>query len=81
MKPIETEHTNSILKAPPGQENEVMDLPITRLNFDDGTRGVESCWKLSKEELDEVMRTGKVYFTCMGDTHPPILLTTKSLLD
>lgn len=43
MKPIETEHTNSILKAPPGQENEVMDLHITRLNFGDGTRGVESC--------------------------------------
>jgi len=81
MKPIETEHTNSILKAPPGQENEVMDLPITRLQFDDDLSGVESCWELSKEELDEVTRTGRVYFTCMGDTHPPILLTTKSLLD
>lgn len=81
MKPIETEHTNSILKVPPGQENEVMDLHITRLNFGDGTRGVESCCKLSKEELDEVMRTGRIYFTCMGDTHPPIPLTTKSLLD
>lgn len=81
MKPIKTEHTNSVLKAPPGQENEVMDLPIARLQFDDGSRGVESCWELSKEELEEVMITGRIHFTCMGDTHPPILLTTKSLLD
>lgn len=81
MKPITTEHTNSVLKVPEGQEKEVMDLPITRLKFGDGTRAVESCWELSKEELEEVKKTGRIHFTCIGNTHPPILLTTKSLLD
>lgn len=81
MKPIKTEHTNSVLKAPEGQEDSVIDLPITRLCFEDGTHAVESCWQLSKKELEEVQKTGKIYFTCMGDTHPPVLLSSKSQLE
>lgn len=77
MKPIKTDTTNSILK---GSDN-VDDLPITRLEFSDGTHGVESCWKLSKEELERVKETGKVYFLAVGDTHPPILLSAKSQLE
>lgn len=80
MKPIKTNTTNSILKAPKGSDN-VDDLPITRLEFSDGTHGVESCWELSKEELERVKETGKVYFLAVGDTHPPILLSTKSQLE
>lgn len=81
MKAIVTEHTNSVLMAQEDQKNEVADLPITRVQFQDGTRAVESCWELSKEEIEEVMRTGRVYFVCMGDTHPPIVLRDKSLLE
>lgn len=81
MKPIKTEYTNSNLKAPKGQEESVIDLPITRLYLENGTHAVESCWQLSNEELEEVKRTGKVYFICMGDTHPAILLSSKSMLE
>lgn len=81
MKPIKTEHTNSILKAPKGQEDSVIDLPITRLCLEDRTHVVESCWQLSKEELEQVEKTGNIYFACMGDTHPPILLSFKSLAE
>lgn len=50
MKPVITETTNTFLKAP--LENpEVIDLPITRFKFDNGTIGIESCWELSEEEL------------------------------
>lgn len=77
MKPIKTINTNSVLRAPEGIEN-VDDLPITKLEFSDGLHAIESCWKLSESELDEVKRTGRVYFLALGDIHPPILLSTKS---
>lgn len=77
MKPVKTEKSISVLKG----YGEVADLPIIRLEFDDGSHAVESCWQLSKEELEKVKETGKVYFVCMGDTHPPILLSAKSQLD
>jgi hypothetical protein len=80
MKPIETSSTNSILKAPQDSEN-VIDLPITRLQYMDGTHAVESCWEMSEEELEIVKKTGRVYFACFGQTHPPILLSAKSQLE
>ena len=81
MKPIEDKHSPSILKEPKGQEDSVIDLLITRLKYQDGSEAVESCWQLSKEELEEVNKSGKIYFVCMGSTHPPILLSSKSQLD
>lgn len=80
MKPIKNKNTNSILRAPEGSKN-VIDLPITRIKYEDGSHAVESCWELSKEELEKVKETGKVYFVCMGDTHPPILLSAESQLE
>lgn len=77
MKPVKTENSNAVLK---GYGN-VADLPITRLVYEDGSRAVESCWELSKEELEQVIKTGKVYFVCIGNTHPPILLSAKSELE
>lgn len=74
MKPIKTENSNSVLKG----YGDVADLPITRLEYEDGSHAVESCWELSKEELEKVKETGKIYFVCIGETHPPILLSAKS---
>lgn len=76
MKPVKTENSNSVLK---GYGN-VIDLPITRLEYKDGSHAVESCWELSKEELEKIKETGKLYFVCIGDTHPPILLSAESQL-
>jgi hypothetical protein len=70
MKPIRTNTTNCILK---GNNDNVDDLPVTRVQYGDGTPAVESCWELSKEEIDQVSKTGKLYFLCLGTTHPPIL--------
>jgi hypothetical protein len=80
MKPVKTQNTNSVLKAPEDSEN-VIDLPITRLKYNDGQNAVESCWELSEEELKNVIETKKIYFVCMGETHPPILLSAKSQLE
>ena len=35
---------------------------------------VISCWKLTKEELDLINKTGRVYLTVLGETMPPVAL-------
>ncbi|MBU3107169.1 hypothetical protein [Clostridium gasigenes] len=80
MKPIKTKTSNSILRGSEGAPK-VIDLPITRLQGPNGEQLVESCWELSKEELNEVSKTGKIYFLCVGATHPPILLSTSPAVE
>ncbi|MEX0083547.1 hypothetical protein AB2T90_14040 [Clostridium butyricum] len=76
MKPVKTKNTNCTLK---GNNDDVIDLPVTRFEYDDGTPAVESCWELSQEELKEIKKTGRLYFRCFGNTHPPILLSSDSI--
>jgi len=77
MKPIETETTNFILK---GKDENVVDLPVTRIEFNDGTLGVASCWQLSDEEVSELVKTTRLYFCCLAPTHAPSLLSAFSVL-
>lgn len=78
MKAIKTSTTNGVLK---GYGDNVFDLPVTNLTYSDGVHAVESCWELSAEEIEEVKRTGRIYFTCLGRTHPPIMLDTHSAVE
>jgi hypothetical protein len=73
MIPVKTETTNCILK---GTSPDVMDLPVTRYHTDDGIPAVQSCWQLSDDELQEVIKTGVIHFSIYGNTHPPICLST-----
>jgi hypothetical protein len=76
--PVDFPEKNDVLKAQPGTEAWVRDLPIFRqgLSFTaDGQRLDQctvSCWQLTPEEQAEVARTGVVYFQAFGRTHPPI---------
>jgi hypothetical protein len=69
---------NDVLKAAPGTEDHVNDLPIFRPTFAQVQAGqlpcVVSCATLSPEELAEVNRTGVVYLQVLGHTHPPVAL-------
>lgn len=78
MNAIRTNSTNGVLR---GNGEDVYDLPVTNLVYEDGTPAVESCWELSQEEIDEVARTGRIYFRCFGRTHPPILLSAHSAVE
>jgi hypothetical protein len=78
MKAIKTESTNTVLL---GNSENVFDLPVTGVDFEDGTVGVESCWELNKEEIEEVIKTGRVYLLCLSNTHPPIAPAVHSILD
>lgn len=47
-------------------------VAVTRVQMTDETLGFISCWKLTPQELEEVMKTGRIWLTVMGDTHPGV---------
>ncbi len=49
-------------------------LSVLRTQTTGGVPVVVSCWKLTKEELEEVNRTGRVWLTVLGITMPPVAL-------
>ena len=75
MKPIKTEHSNAVFV-----KEGCLDLPGTEYKYDDGTPGVETCWELSPEELEQVKKTGRIFLYTLGSSVPPMFLSTKSEL-
>jgi hypothetical protein len=64
---------NSVLDGPPGTTSEeVQPLSVWLGKMDSGNRVVISCWKPTKEEMEEIQRTGRVWIVIMGETMPPI---------
>ncbi len=79
MRAIKHKYTTSVLVAPKGQEDTVCDLPICRTHDSDGNSLVISVWELSDEDVEELIKNKKLYFSCMGLTHPPIQLSIHSI--
>lgn len=74
MRPVEFDEQTIILGKPEVMtDEECAPLPV----FRDGKQ-VISCWELTKEDLEEVARTGKVYLCVTGGSHPPLHLQTES---
>lgn len=64
--------SNAVLDRPPGMTDEQCGpLNVCRAVDPDGVPIVVSCWKFSREELDEVNRTGRVWLLIWGRTMPP----------
>ena len=76
MKPIDFKGSNVTYTKPEGVEDDKCgDLPVFRThNQDFNTLEVTSCWELSDEELEIILRDKKVYLTVMG-YQPPVLLS------
>lgn len=69
---------NAVLRAPTPEDaaaKTVYDLHIYRYKDLDGNPQVMSKWQLTPEELEEVCRTGVIWFNCWGLTHPPMWIT------
>ena len=75
MKPVQTETCNAVYTLEGCQ-----DLPVTRYrNVDNHEDGVESCWELDEQDLENIKNNGgKVYLYIQGAAGPPVLLTTES---
>jgi hypothetical protein len=54
-------------KPPSMSDEECMPLPVYACED-----GFISKWKLNKEELEEIARTGEIYFMVYSAVHPPI---------
>ena len=69
---------NTVLRAPTPEDaaaGTVYDLHCHRYRDLDRQPNVLSKWELTPEELEEVVRTGVVWFNCWGDTHPPMWIS------
>lgn len=75
MIPTAFDEENGVLGEPPGVSLEACGpLSVWRGPTTDGIPVVVSCWKPTKEELDEINRTGRVWLMVWGQTMAPAVL-------
>ncbi len=79
MVPASFDQENMVLDPPPQmQVEECEPLPVFRGEQLDGKPVFISCWKLTKEELEEITRTGRVWIIVLGNVMPLICPTGKN---
>ena len=76
MIPIETYYSNITFSA-----EGCKDLHGTLIHHDNIPDEIETCWKLSEEELKYIAQTGCIYLYTMGCWIPPVMLTVTSKVD
>jgi hypothetical protein len=82
MVPTSFDEENLVLDGPPDMSaDECAMLSVWRGFLGDGNPVVISCWKPTKEELDEITRTGRVWLLVWGTTMPPVHLTGEKPFD
>lgn len=70
--------SNHVLDKPAGMSREECDaLSVFVGNSADGKPVTISCWKLTREELGELNRTGRLWLWIHGHGMPPVSLETK----
>jgi hypothetical protein len=70
---------NAVLDGPPGTTSEqVESLSVCRCENENGVPVLVSCWKVTKEELEEIQRTGRVWLIVLGHTTFPVRLCTNT---
>jgi hypothetical protein len=79
MLPVDFPERNFVYGKPLGWTDEqCSDLPVFKGNTTDGFPVIISCWKFSKEDLEEIQRTGKIYLSITSDGMPPVSLFTEN---
>ncbi len=70
--PTSFDESNNVLGNPPGLDCE----PLSVCNTMQGELPVVvSCWKLTEQELEEIIRTKRVWLGVIGHTMPPAWIT------
>lgn len=83
MLPISFDGQNFIFTKPRGWSDEqCMDLPVFKGTASDeagfAIPVIISCWKFSKEDLEEIQKTGCIYLSITGTGMPPVSLFTEN---
>jgi hypothetical protein len=50
-------------------------LPVVRAQAGE-QQVLVSAWELNPAEVEEVARTGRIWLTVVGSSHPPVMLST-----
>lgn len=79
MTPIDFDGSNFLLNKPPEMTaDECEPLNVLALKPQGGGHTmIISCWKLSREELEQINRTGVVWLVVYGEAMPPVGITTE----
>jgi hypothetical protein len=75
MESTAFDEENCVLGPPKGVGHDRCEsISVWKGPLENGTPVVISCWKLTKEELEEVNRTGRVWLMVWGESMPPVAL-------
>ncbi len=83
MLPTTFAESNKVFTKPKGTTDEqCYDLPVWYGSIpvdEQGTHwpAIISCWKFSKEDLEEIQRTGCIWLSITGVEMPPVSLFTE----
>ena len=69
------ESTRALSKPADMTDDECDPLCVADVLYSNGVHGILSCWKMTKEELEEVNRTGRVWLVVVGSVMPPVILS------
>ena len=79
MLPTTFEGSNFTFTKPKDMTDEkCMDLPVFKGQTTDGFPVIISCWKFSKEDLEEIQKTGCIFLSITGHGMPPVSLFTEN---
>lgn len=82
MRPTQHPTNNDVLRAPPGVPiEECRPLPITRVQYSDGTPAVWSYWMPSDAERAAIAAGASVRLSAMGGRHPPVHIGVDGIED
>ena len=74
-EPIQFPQANHVWKAPDGMD-ECLDLHVMQ-GHAGGLPFSASCWKLTDEEIADIVKTGKIYLIIHGMGHPVVSMQTR----
>lgn len=79
MLPTSFEQSNFVFTKPADMtDEECGDLPVWKGTATDGFPVIISLWKLSKEDLEEIQKTGSIWLSITGQGMPPVSLFTEN---
>lgn len=79
MLPTSFEQANFVFQKPQNMtDEECMDLPTFVGFTTEGMPCIISCWKFSKEDLEEIQKTGCIFLSITGHGMPPVSLFTEN---
>lgn len=84
MLPIDFIEKNFVYTKPEGWTDEqCSDLPVWRGNVAIDEAGntapaIISCWQLSKEDLEEIQKTGRIWLSVTANVQPPVSIFTEN---